>query len=1193
MTEKKISQTWLVKFLTFVHVNGGEKKKNESEEEENEELNKKEDREAWSLYWQHDESSSFCNSCKANFDVLHRKHHCRACGYIFCKQRISICVWVFIFVLGLNCSAGIIEGNRVCNLCFSQYLKINSVCNSALMVGNEKEKEKVYYIENSADSKVKDDEISSELRDFVSFPKTFEVVQEYLLDEKVKNFCLERDSYAKSGEKNSKFKDILQKSDIAMKESASIYEKAIHMDLSNRLNQIFDGQNASENARNSHVWTEILFSLLKRITENFSSRYVDFSYDVMKLIKVKCVSGGKPDSSYLLNGVMFTKSICRKVNQSNLKNGRILLVCSPIDYLESLSSQSNVQNWNDSVVSLSVMHTERRDFLLSLAKKIISLNPSVVISSSYICGDIQEVLAKHNIICIQNLKDSNFERISRITGSKVFSVHDILHHVSAISCLNTMLGVFKSFQISKVSLLNDSTHTSHVKIEMDLEKNRIFPVYTICLRGEKKPELKAIKKIFIGAFRNFVNSFFELSLMKDKFAYISLKEDLNQYNLNALLVQSSISYVWTRIQKNLSKFECFSSRLLCTGPYSSQDSSLGKFLVHRFFRPAKQGWSCRVCREGILDHLFVCSHGKGRIYIEMQSLPFQMIENDRSIFMWSRCNICGEKTTPITKMSEFTFNISLSKFIQLVSEFSDIQRLILSTKCMHCAFSQQTQYFCSQNFLVSFRFEEINAYALESYNAKSARILMTCDEDFVKFKEISDEFLKLFSNKISVITSNNHSDLNDLDVEIQDSNEFLPALNQIQVYRAFRDKIARLIASFEAQSITPDFESFPSICEKLKEFLCIVNNFHTFSSYSWDVPNSYETLKTIPINRSSPSSFLAHVLSTEEYIRFLYSASFSEVVKSYISLEELFSGNSKDETLINDSLAGLGSSPDDHFQYDFKNSADPFLKKSAIKVYFARQFHVLRSLYCSSNFEFINSIWNSQDWKTTGGKSNASFRKTADEKFVIKFISERECSMFKETAPLYFRHMISSKLDGFSSVLIPILGMFKYVPSEQILNADFTANPCVYFVVMPNLFAGENLNQVFDLKGKKTGRFILPNSDSDSSSVLLDKNFIFYSKGMPLPLKLKSRTWLKEALERDTEFLSACDIMDYSLLVGIKDQAEKKILIGIIDYLHKYTLDKKLENQFKSMFQKEDPTVVHPEKYRKRFLDAMKAYFLF
>jgi 1-phosphatidylinositol-3-phosphate 5-kinase len=98
---------------------------------------------------------------------------------------------------------------------------------------------------------------------------------------------------------------------------------------------------------------------------------------------------------------------------------------------------------------------------------------------------------------------------------------------------------------------------------------------------------------------------------------------------------------------------------------------------------------------------------------------------------------------------------------------------------------------------------------------------------------------------------------------------------------------------------------------------------------------------------------------------------------------------------------------------------------------------------------------------------------------------------------------------------------------------------------------------------------------------------------MPLPLKLKSRTWLKEALERDTEFLSACDIMDYSLLVGIKDQAEKKILIGIIDYLHKYTLDKKLENQFKSMFQKEDPTVVHPEKYRKRFLDAMKAYFLF
>lgn len=66
--------------------------------------------------------------------------------------------------------------------------------------------------------------------------------------------------------------------------------------------------------------------------------------------------------------------------------------------------------------------------------------------------------------------------------------------------------------------------------------------------------------------------------------------------------------------------------------------------------------------------------------------------------------------------------------------------------------------------------------------------------------------------------------------------------------------------------------------------------------------------------------------------------------------------------------------------------------------------------------------------------------------------------------------------------------------------------------------------------------------------------------------------------------------MDYSMLVGLD---EKFLVIGIIDYIRKFTIDKRLESYFKQVVdQTKLPTIVSPNVYKTRFIEAMDRYFL-
>jgi len=130
------------------------------------------------------------------------------------------------------------------------------------------------------------------------------------------------------------------------------------------------------------------------------------------------------------------------------------------------------------------------------------------------------------------------------------------------------------------------------------------------------------------------------------------------------------------------------------------------------------------------------------------------------------------------------------------------------------------------------------------------------------------------------------------------------------------------------------------------------------------------------------------------------------------------------------------------------------------------------------------------------------------------------------------------------------------------------------------------------LKGSERNRLInTQGKHQEKELVLLDENFLRWSFDNPIYIKCHAKYVLMKAIEADADFLSNEFVMDYSLLCGF-DQENNEIIVGIIDYLRTFTWDKKLETYFKLIAGRRLPTIVSPDVYKTRFINAIDCYFL-
>ena len=93
---------------------------------------------------------------------------------------------------------------------------------------------------------------------------------------------------------------------------------------------------------------------------------------------------------------------------------------------------------------------------------------------------------------------------------------------------------------------------------------------------------------------------------------------------------------------------------------------------------------------------------------------------------------------------------------------------------------------------------------------------------------------------------------------------------------------------------------------------------------------------------------------------------------------------------------------------------------------------------------------------------------------------------------------------------------------------------CVYFSIMNNVFhTYMKIDKRYDLKGSTQGReTILKEGEIlDPSIALKDLDFMKAKEKFKIEGEIKRK--LLDTLKKDTAFFARCEIIDYSLLIGV------------------------------------------------------------
>eukprot|EP00931_Biecheleriopsis_adriatica_P059446 TRINITY_DN35567_c0_g2_i1.p1 TRINITY_DN35567_c0_g2~~TRINITY_DN35567_c0_g2_i1.p1 ORF type:complete len:894 (+),score=178.44 TRINITY_DN35567_c0_g2_i1:242-2683(+) len=158
------------------------------------------------------------------------------------------------------------------------------------------------------------------------------------------------------------------------------------------------------------------------------------------------------------------------------------------------------------------------------------------------------------------------------------------------------------------------------------------------------------------------------------------------------------------------------------------------------------------------------------------------------------------------------------------------------------------------------------------------------------------------------------------------------------------------------------------------------------------------------------------------------------------------------------------------------------------------------------------------------GKSGAFFYYTADGKYMMKTVSQKEHTLLKRMLKQYSDHIEQNP----ATLLVRFLGLHCLS-----LKKDRKASQPqkLYFVVMGNMFNTPfEIHRRYDLKGSWVGR-VTKEEHKDPSVALKDLDFLAAKECIRVGEERRAK--LVAQLDRDSAFLCSNNIIDYSLLLGI------------------------------------------------------------
>lgn len=243
---------------------------------------------------------------------------------------------------------------------------------------------------------------------------------------------------------------------------------------------------------------------------------------------------------------------------------------------------------------------------------------------------------------------------------------------------------------------------------------------------------------------------------------------------------------------------------------------------------------------------------------------------------------------------------------------------------------------------------------------------------------------------------------------------------------------------------------------------------------------------------------------------------------------------------INGDLAEEAYAPDDQLHIlsnlDFEHVAkldlspenleildvpDLFTSPFSFQDFAPHVFHNIRVRFGFKSEEYYNSLAPGpfltavlENAGFSSGRSGAFMCFSPNRRFLIKTIPDHEAKTMQRILPAYYAHLETNP----QTLLSPIIGLY---------SLRLSGAPTLNIIVMSNLFSHELITPsiVYDLKGSwvdrggKTTRGTRKDNDLQT----------------PFNIPYQDSSQIFRQLDRDSKMLAEQGVMDYSLLVGVRD----------------------------------------------------------
>ncbi|CEO94536.1 hypothetical protein PBRA_000321, partial [Plasmodiophora brassicae] len=964
---------------------------------------------------------------------------------------------------------------------------------------------------------------------------------------------------------------------------------------------------------------------------------------ILDMTHVVAFGSGSPSDSETVPGlVLLGVNVAHRKMRTVVDTPRVLLLENARLYPNTAPSMTSLRSLRSSTIQEIQSQSQ--------AMRIISARPDIVIMPDPISIDSQLTYQRHGVTVVAGVTHRQIVLLARATNATPVTS---LRHAQLATC--------RRFQVTWEDLPPERRYESGTQRRVScLKLNSAAPdrFLTLILRGVQcAVDRTALESITRTAVLIAYNTTLEASYIFDSNATlyqdlllgtppISPGSDRDLGNRTAgplsstplVLVDSRVGgdlvdrdetddqlmwslefgVYWMHAETPVGTryVSCFRPLSTRTAFYGANDTTIGEFLRNTCFNASRK---CR-CGRTMLNHKFCVTHANGKLSIEVDALPQALLaeSSDDATLSWVWCQLCRRRSSAVVRVSGRTLAMSITKFFELC--IYDYRVRSQYESCRHRVHRDMIRCFAFRNLVASITYTTAPPFQLSfalpmrfsgKANARLARVELA--RLLALAHHVSTIALRHTNRRLPSLVIDSSGDV----VRRRIQEQYDAIVKRAAEYARMNvgPTIARqlYVQLFQAANLWKSQVEPEYVRSADADPVAAVTGFLGGSPAPVLVRNAIWTLSPtfggtiIPIIPLQVCTQIAHALASLQHAAFIMSVSDVPTALKLLPLEKVLSSSMLGVEEDNEARAceqALRVKP--IVDHDYSTVVDCG-QQGTCRIHFARQFQALRHCVCQNNYTVIESLSRSKVWAATGGKSNAAFRRTGDRRLILKRISSTEAKAFSGMAFAYFRYMADHLFGSKPSCLIPIIGLFEITSPPS--------STSVFHVLMPNLFAEDHVDRIFDLKGKSTGRFIPEKTAPDGSTsvpdwedldtndlgiappahneqVLQDENFAMYMNGEPLPLIDAAYDALFAALGNDTKFLSSLGIMDYSVLLGVCEGHPRQIIIGIIDYIRTYTLDKKVETTIKTFVERGTPTVVPPVLYMERFLAQMYRNFI-